>query len=151
MPLTDDQLLERLNAKRAPTSILFNAKLLAINSNEGTARLQFEVGPEFCNPRGDIQGGIVAALLDESCAYACIAAAKRATFVASLELKTSYLSAAKQGLLFAEARCIKMGRTFAFLEAELTDPNGKLLAKLSTTVAPLSRDPDPKPAEGATA
>jgi acyl-coenzyme A thioesterase PaaI-like protein len=39
-------------------------------------------------------------------------------------------------MLYAEATCIKLGRTVAFMEASLTDADGKLLAKMSTTAAP---------------
>ena len=63
-------------------------------------------------------------------------------FIASLELKTSFFSPAYPGQLFAEGRCIKMGKSSCFLEAELTNEDGKLLAKLTSTAAPLwSRQP----------
>jgi acyl-coenzyme A thioesterase PaaI-like protein len=57
-------------------------------------------------------------------------------YVPTLELKTSFLGAAYAGLLYAEARCIKFGKSIAFMEAELMDGEGKILAKMSTTAAP---------------
>jgi acyl-coenzyme A thioesterase PaaI-like protein len=56
--------------------------------------------------------------------------------VPTLELKTSFLGAARPGLLYVEARCIKFGRSIAFMEADLKDGDGTILAKMSTTVAP---------------
>jgi acyl-coenzyme A thioesterase PaaI-like protein len=39
-------------------------------------------------------------------------------------------------VLFAFGYCRKLGRTVAFLEAELKDENGKLLAAMSATCIP---------------
>jgi uncharacterized protein (TIGR00369 family) len=136
MPMTDEQLVERFNARRAPTSVILNAQILEVRSADGYVRMSYDIGPDFCNPSGAVQGGIVTAMLDDAAAFACIVKAGKAIYVASLELKTTFLSAARQGRLYAEGHCIKLGKSFAFMEAELTDPDGKLLAKMSTTGAP---------------
>ena len=136
MPMTDEQLVERFNARRAPTSVILNAQILEVRSADGYVRMSYDIGSEFCNPSGAVQGGIVTAMLDDAAAFACIVKAGKAIYVVSLELKTTFLSAAKQGRLYAEGYCIKFGQNFAFMEAELKDPDGKLLAKMSTTGAP---------------
>lgn len=140
MPLSDDQLLERLNAKKAPTSLLLNMTVLSLSSTDGHVRLSFKVGPEFCNPRGHIQGGIVTAMLDEAAAIAAIVKSGKSIYVASLELKTSFLSPAETGQVYAEATCIKLGRSSAFMEAQLMNEEGKILAKMSTTAIPVASD-----------
>ena len=143
MPLSDEQLLERFNTRRPPTGILFKSQILRVDSQAGSVRVQYDIGIEFTNPSGSVQGGIVAAMLDDACAFACIAKAGTPVYVATLEMKTSFLAAAKPGLLYANARVIKMGRTIAFIEAELFDGEGKLLAKLNTTTAPRLLDKAP--------
>lgn len=136
MPLSDAQLVERFNAKMAPTSVLFKAVVISVRSDEGFVRMSFDIGPEFCNPRGNVQGGIVTALLDDAAALACIVKSGQRIYVPTLELKTSFFGPANQGLLYAEARCLKLGKSFAFMEAELSDVDGRILAKMSTTAAP---------------
>lgn len=137
MPLSDADLLERFNARVPPTGKLFGTRTLEVDSKGGRVRMSFEIDGRFCNPRGHVQGGIVTALLDDCAATAGIVALGEAGFIVSLELKTSFLAAASPGTLYAEGRCIKMGRSACFLEADLTDGDGKLLARMSSSAVPL--------------
>lgn len=137
MPLTNEDLLARFNARQPPTGILFGMKVLEVDQDAGSVRQSFEIDGRFCNPRGTVQGGIVAALLDDAAAFAGIVALGEPGFIASLELKVSYLSAAMPGTLFAEGRCVKMGRSACFLEADLMDGDGKIIAKLTSTAIPM--------------
>jgi uncharacterized protein (TIGR00369 family) len=143
MPLSDDQLVERFNRRKPPTGILFKSNILEVRREDGFVRMSYDIGPDFCNPSGAVQGGIIAAMLDDTAAFACIVKAGEPIYVASLELKTSFLAAANQGILYAEAQCIKLGRTVAFMEASLMDGDGKILAKMSTTAAPRSVERKP--------
>lgn len=144
MPLTDAQLLERFNARVPPTGILFGMKVLEVDGANGRVRQSFELDERFCNPRGTVQGGIVSAVLDDCAAFAGIVALGEPGFIASLEMKTSFLAPVMPGTLYAEGRCLKMGRSSCFLEAELADADGRLLAKLSTSAVPLRTDARPK-------
>lgn len=74
MPLDSQQLLERFNAKMPPTGILFGTKVLEVDQTAGRVRMSFQIDERFCNPRGTVQGGIVAALLDDASAFAGIVA-----------------------------------------------------------------------------
>jgi uncharacterized protein (TIGR00369 family) len=144
MPLTGDQLVERFNAKKPPTALLFGTQVLSVDVATKTVRMSFQPDDRVINPRGTLQGGIVTAMLDDCAAYAGIVAMGEPGFIASLELKTSFFSAAYPGQLFAEGRCIKIGKSSCFLEAELTDADGKLLARLTSTAAPLRSRQPPK-------
>ena len=143
MPLSNEELLTRFNARQPATGILFGMKVLEVDQDAGRVRQSFEIDGRFCNPRGTVQGGIVAALLDDAAAYAGVVALGEPGFIASLELKVSYLSAAMPGTLFAEGRCIKMGRSACFLEADLMDGDGKIVAKLTSTAVPVRSDKKP--------
>jgi len=144
MPLTEAQLIERFNAKQPPTGPLFGMKVLGVDQEKCIVRMSFEPDERLINPRGTIQGGIVSAMLDDCAAYAGIVALGEPGFIASLELKTSFLNPAFPGLLFAEGRCLKMGRSSCFLEADLTDADGKLLARLTSAAVPLRTDKKPR-------
>lgn len=144
MPLSPEQLIERFNAKQPPTGILFGMKVLEIDAEAGRVRMSFEPDARLTNPRGTVQGGIVAAMLDDAAAFAGIVALGEPGFIASMEIKTSFFAATHPGLLYAEGRCIKMGRSSCFLEADLTDPDGKLLARLTSTAIPVRSAEKPK-------
>ncbi len=144
MPLDSQQLLERFNAKMPPTGILFGTKVLEVDQAAGRVRMSFQIDERFCNPRGTVQGGIVAALLDDASAFAGIVALGEPGFIASMEIKASFLAPAMPGTLFAEGRCLKMGRSSCFLEAELTDSGGLLIAKLSSSAIPIRSGKKPR-------
>jgi uncharacterized protein (TIGR00369 family) len=144
MPLTADQLIERFNARQPPTGILFGMKVLEIDQVAGRVKMSFEPDQRLTNPRGTIQGGIVAALLDDAAAMAGIVALGEPGFIASLEIKTSFFAPVLPGLLYAEGRCLKMGKAACFLEADLTSGDGKLLARLSSAAIPIRSPEKPK-------
>ena len=141
MPLTDADLVERMNRRMPPTSALLGMTVMAVDQAAGTVRLRFEPRPEFANPMGNVQGGFVVAMLDDAAALAAIVTAKTRITVPTIELKTSFFAAAKLGQpLFAEGRCVKLGKRVAFMEADLRDAAGTLLARLSATALPVALD-----------
>lgn len=151
MPLTAEQLVERFNAKQPPTGPLLGMKVLAVDLDAQSVRMSFSPGESLTNPRGTIQGGIVTAMLDDCAAYAGIVALGEPGFIASLEVKTSFFAPAYPGLLQAEGRCLKMGKSSCFLEADLWDAEGKHLARLTSSAIPLRTTQKPKLVEaGAT-
>ena len=136
MPMTDEQLLERMNSFVPPTAVLLGFRLLELDSAKGFVRIRYEGKPEFCNPMGNLQGGIVAAMLDDAAAISAIVKAGERIVVPTLEFKTTFLAPARAGELFAEGRCLKLGKRVAYMESDLFDPDGKHLARMSCTAMP---------------
>jgi uncharacterized protein (TIGR00369 family) len=144
MALTADQLVERFNAKQPPTGPLLGMKVICVDIERQSVGMTFTPGESLTNPRGTIQGGIVTAMLDDCAAYAGIVALGEPGFIASLEVKTSFFAPAYPGLLHAEGRCLKIGKSSCFLEADLFDSNGKHLARLTSSAIPLRTNQTPK-------
>jgi uncharacterized protein (TIGR00369 family) len=142
MPMTDEQLIERMNSFVPPTAVLLGFRLLAVVSARGWVRARWEAKPEFCNPMGSVQGGIVAAMLDDTAAIAAIVKAGERIVVPTLEFKTTFFASARQGELFAEGRCLKLGKRTAFMESDLFDGDGKHLARMSVTAMPMPMPDD---------
>jgi uncharacterized protein (TIGR00369 family) len=137
MSLSAEDLRDRFNRHPAPVCKMLGQQVLDVDPAAGTVRVMFEVGPDYCNPLGVLQGGIVAAMLDAAAALAAISHAGGTIEVPTLEFKVSFLAAAYPGRFFAEGRVVRMGRRIGFLEAELRDPDGTLLARMSTTSMPV--------------
>jgi uncharacterized protein (TIGR00369 family) len=97
---------------------------------------------QFANPAGAMQGGFVAAFADSAMSTAAVTNLQgRKAFVANTELKISYLKAVKTGEpLTCTARVIGGGQRVTFVEAEVTDAAGTLLAKASSTYLLTPRD-----------
>ena len=136
--LSDEEMLARFrnSKKRPPCSDTLGMELLAVDQDAMTIRMGFDVSASFSNPTGAIQGGFLTAMLDEAMSTCCIIASNVTMTAPTLELKTSYMRPLFPGRAEAVARILKFGKSTAFMEAELLDPEGQMVAKASATAAP---------------
>ncbi|KAI8801227.1 HotDog domain-containing protein [Cladochytrium replicatum] len=110
------------------TFITDSLRIVDASSTEGKAVFEFTVLPDHSNAYGTIHGGIIASLVDICSAGAVIALADT-PFGASIDMSTTYISAAKEGeTVRIESICHKAGRTLAFTSTELYVGN-KLISK----------------------
>jgi uncharacterized protein (TIGR00369 family) len=136
--LSDEEMLARFSnsKKRPPCTETVGMQLTHVDQAKMTAHYAFEAKPEFANPTGAIQGGFIAAMLDEAMSATAIIASNVTMNAPTLEMKISFLRPLFIGKATAEARILKWGKSTCFIEAELFDPDGKLVAKASATQAP---------------
>jgi len=119
-------------------------------SEPGTTVWQMPADERFANPAGTIQGGFLAACCDSAMGAASVTWAQgRKVFSANAELKVSFLAPVRPGgLLTCTARVISGGRRVAFVEAEVRDDAGRLVAKASSTYLLAARAGDDGPGAG---
>jgi uncharacterized protein (TIGR00369 family) len=117
-----------------PVARLLGWKLEQVDPDAGTIVVRFDTRPEFTNPRGNIQGGILASMLDDTMGPTLVATLPPNQFAPTLEMKVSYFSAAQVGPIWGRGRVVHAGRTNAFVEADLVDSHDKLIARASATV-----------------
>jgi uncharacterized protein (TIGR00369 family) len=124
-----------MNGRRPspPAPRLLGFELLEIDPDAGTIKVQFEAKPDFANPLGNIQGGFLAAMLDDTMGPALTGTLKANEFAPTLELKVNYLKPARPGKLIGHGRVVSRGGTIAFLSGELSSPRGELIATASAT------------------
>ena len=96
----------------------------------------------FGNPVGIVQGGFLAAFADSSMGAASVTfASDRKVFSANAEMKISFLKAVPVGSeLTCTAYVLSGGKRAAFVEAEVVDGDGRLVAKASSTYILTPRD-----------
>lgn len=116
-----------------PIAGLLGWKLEEIDPERGTIRVRFEGKHEFLNPVGSIQGGILAAMLDDTLGPAAAGLLGGEAFAQTLELKTSFLRPARPGPLYGDARVVHRGREIVFLEGSLSDADGTVVATATAT------------------
>jgi uncharacterized protein (TIGR00369 family) len=104
-------------------------------SQPGVTVWQMTPGEPLANPVGVVQGGFVAAFADSAMATATVTNLRgRKAYTANTELKISFVRAAPVGeRLTCTARVIGGGQRVSFVEAEVTDSSGRLIAKASST------------------
>jgi uncharacterized protein (TIGR00369 family) len=113
---------------KPPCASTLGWELLEANEETGDVRVQFEGRPEFCNPGGNIQGGFLAAMLDDTLGPAVLVRTRGEHYCATIDLRVSFLSPARPGKLVGEGRIAKIGKTIAFLEGRLLDTRGVVVA-----------------------
>ena len=119
------------------TAKLFGTELVAENSSEGVIEFAFHPNKTMLNPRGMVQGGIIAAMLDDTMAPALISLTGGKLLPASIDLNVSFIRPVKPGRVVGKGRVVNRGRTVVFLEAELFDTEGRLLARATSSAVPL--------------
>jgi uncharacterized protein (TIGR00369 family) len=106
-------------------------------SQPGRTTWTMKADERFGNPVGIVQGGFLAAFADSSMGAASVtyaASLERKVFSANAEMKISFLKPVKVGAdLTCTAYVISGGSRAAFVEADVTDGDGRLVAKASST------------------
>ncbi|WP_324826759.1 PaaI family thioesterase [Qipengyuania zhejiangensis] len=101
--------------------------------------LRFHAPDSFITPRGSVQGGLVAGFLDEVMGWAHVWATDQAEAPLNLEISMSLLKPVLAGPLVGKGRVLRRGRKVIFLEGELFDAAGNLLARSTSTAIPTPR------------
>ncbi|OHB31796.1 MAG: phenylacetic acid degradation protein [Phenylobacterium sp. RIFCSPHIGHO2_01_FULL_69_31] len=118
---------------RPPCAELLGWEVVEVRPADGWIRLRFEGRPEFVNPAGYIQGGFLAAMLDDTMGPAMFVYSEGRLFTPTIEMHVSFLAPARPGPLYGEGQVVQAGRSIAFLEGRLMDLSGTVIARATAT------------------
>lgn len=121
------------NIPRPPCAELLGWQILDARPEDGWIRVRFEGRREFLNPAGHIQGGFLAAMLDDTMGPAMFICSDGRLFTPTIDMNISFLAPASPGPLFGEGQVLQAGKSICFLEGRLTDADGVLLARATAT------------------
>jgi uncharacterized protein (TIGR00369 family) len=116
-----------------PSSRLLGWRLLDARPSKGWVRIGFDGKPQFCNPAGFIQGGILSAMLDDTMGPAVFVMTEGRLFTATVTMTVNFLAPATPGPLVGEASVTQIGKTIAFVEGKLMAEDGTVLATATTS------------------
>jgi uncharacterized protein (TIGR00369 family) len=119
--------------KPSPSSAHLGLELLAANAEAGIVEMAFNASDRLCNKWGGIQGGNVAAMLDDAMAFAIGLNLDWGQISPTLELKVSMMAPARPGRIYGVGKVIRRGRSVGFVEGALYDADGNILASGSST------------------
>jgi 1,4-dihydroxy-2-naphthoyl-CoA hydrolase len=106
------------------------------DADEIEATLQWS--PELCTAGGVLHGGVLMALADSAgatCAFLNLPAGAR---TATIESKTNFLGAVREGEVRARSRPLHVGKTTIVVETDVFDASGRLVARTTQTQAVLT-------------
>ena len=113
------------------TSILDLLQPEILEQDDGHAVFRFTARPEWTIPSGQVQGGIVAAMLDMTMAFS-------ADDLSTVSLHVDYLRPAMGPELTVTASVTKRGRRVVFAEAEMVDQDDRVIARGRQNALPMS-------------
>ncbi len=126
---------EFLDGRRAapPAAATLGWELSWVAPERGEIEVFFDARDGFTNPMGRVQGGFLAAMLDDTLGPALVATLPDGEFAPTLELKVNFLRPASPGRITGTGRVVHRGGSIAFLAGELRDEAGEVLATATAT------------------
>jgi uncharacterized protein (TIGR00369 family) len=85
-----------------PAAALLGWKALSLEP--GHVRVRYTAKPEFRNPQGAVQGGFLAAMLDDAMGPALFTLLAAEDFAPTIEMKVNFVRPARTGPIVAEGR-----------------------------------------------
>jgi uncharacterized protein (TIGR00369 family) len=99
----------------------------------GRAVIEFSAGRRHANPLGTLHGGVLCDIADAAMGLAYASTLADSESFTTLELKINFLKPIWEARLQAEGRVVKGGRTVGLVECDVTDEQGRLVARATST------------------
>ena len=130
--------LMRGEVPSAPIATLMGFTLQFIEP--GHAIFEMQADDRHHNPMGTLHGGVYCDLADIAMGYAFASTLVEGETFTTVELKINFFRPVRKGGLVAEAKIVRAGSTIGYLECDVKDPEGKLLARAASTCIKLRAD-----------
>ncbi|MBL0730058.1 PaaI family thioesterase [Piscinibacter sp. HJYY11] len=101
--------------------------LKPVSLDERCCKTQLEWNPRLVNSRGDIHGGTLMSAFDFTLSAAARAHDPLRYGAITVDLTTHFLEASRSELMVI-GRCTKRGKSMAFCEGEIVNPEGTVVA-----------------------
>ncbi|TMC77425.1 MAG: PaaI family thioesterase [Chloroflexi bacterium] len=115
----------------APVGKLIGFRPMSVEP--GKAVFELEAGPQHANPMGTLHGGVLCDVADAAMGVAYASTLAEGESFTTLELKINFLRPFRTGTLIATGRVVKTGRTIGVAECDVTDSDGRLIARAMST------------------
>ena len=129
-------------AEPPPAAVLLGWELVAVDPEAGTVEMSFTATQQFLNPFGAVQGGLLAAMLDDTLGPALVATLGPGESAPTTDLHVQFLRPARPGRLVGRGHIVRKGRDVGFLAGELVDETGEVVA-VATATAQIRRPRPP--------
>lgn len=130
-----DYLQAMIDGEIPPPPIASHINLEMVSVAPGIADMAATPDESHYNPIGSVHGGFAATLLDSVCGCAVQSTLPAGTAYTSLDLTVSFLRGitSETGRVTAQGRVTKPGSRAAFVEADIKDAAGRVLATATST------------------
>lgn len=115
-----------------PVARLLNATVTRVDLQAGLLQARYTATPDFLNPAGTVQGGMLSAMLDDLTACLVDASLSAGEGVATLNLNVSFLRSAAVGEITGEARFVRRGRSVCHVSGVLQQDGQDVATAVAT-------------------
>lgn len=138
--LSDEEILAQLQTLHpSPAFALLGCSPTSLDSALGVFTATFMPSRQLLNAAGSVHGGQVCAMLDMVTSFAAVAQTGFLRSLVTLELKTSFLAPVQRDTIFAVGRVRQAGGSICFVEGELQQPQGTVVATATATAKFVNR------------
>ena len=112
------------------------ARLIGFEAKEisdGRAIVTLTAGPQHANPMGTLHGGVLCDIADAAMGIAFASTLAPGESFTTVELKINFFRPVWEATLKAEGKVVRRGRSIGYVECEVTDERGQLVAKAAST------------------
>src|ERR1700731_4116238 len=120
-------LVEKVLAARPPIGELIGFSVEEIGGGRAVGVMR--AGPQHANPMGTLHGGVLCDLSDAAMGMAFVTTLAPDESFTTIELSINFFRPVWQTLLRAEAHVVNRGKNVGYLECDVTDQDGKPIAK----------------------
>jgi uncharacterized protein (TIGR00369 family) len=131
-------LIERALTSKIPIAELIGFGVEEIGGWRAVASLRS--GPQHANPMGTLHGGVLCDLADAAMGMAFVTTLAPDESSTTVELSINFFRPVWQTVLRAEGRVINRRRNVGYVECDVTDQEGKHVAKARSTLFVLRGD-----------
>ncbi|KLO31101.1 aromatic compound degradation protein PaaI [Mycolicibacter heraklionensis] len=129
----------RLVVANMPFAAALQIEIAELSPQEVRATMAW--APERCTTGGMLHGGALMAFADTAGAVCAVVNLPQGASTSTIESKTNFFRAVRDGAVTATSIPLHVGRTTIVVQTDLSDDNGKLVARVTQTQAVLSPKP----------
>ncbi len=133
MPRWADLFARILRGDAPPPPVATLVGMELVSAAPDRAVFAMDAGPQHGNPFGTVQGGLLCTLADAAMGTAYVSGLRDDESMTTLEVKMNFLRPVRRGRLTAVAEVIKRGQRVGLVECTVTDEQGRMVARASST------------------
>lgn len=124
-------LIEKARAAKVPIAELLGFHVEEIGAGRAVGTLR--AGPQHANPMGTLHGGVLCDLADAAMGMAFVSTLAPDESFTTIALSINFFRPVWQAVLRAEAHVVNRGKNVGYVECDVTDQDGKRIAKATST------------------
>ena len=124
---------DMIKGKVSPPPVAQLLGLKVTDFCDGCTTVEMEITDKYWNPMNTLHGGIYCDLADIAMGFSFLTTLTEDELFTTVDLRITYLKSVRKGKLIASSKIVKRGKRLGYMECEINNEQGELVAKASST------------------